>query len=51
MRSITYNRPNQQKHCEDCGRRIRSENDENILISKCHVCHEWYEVETKSDDT
>ena len=46
MRSITYNQSNKfkhQKHCEDCNRRLRDENDVGVSMFKCHVCHQWYE--------
>lgn len=46
MRSITYNKPNQQKLCKDCNRRLRDEDDVGVSMFKCHVCHQWYELET-----
>lgn len=49
MRSITYNKPKHQKHCEDCNRRLSDENDVGVSMFKCHVCQQWYEVETKPD--
>ena len=49
MRSITYNKPKHQKHCENCNRRLRDENDVGVSMFKCHVCQQWYDVETKPD--
>jgi len=49
MRSITYNQSNKLKHCKDCKRRLRDENEVGVSMFKCHVCHQWYDVEPKSD--